>query len=332
MRHLIAVALLAVVPGVLAVESLAEQPVLQGDVRLHDPSVIETDNGWVAFHTGQEGGAGGGAVQIKTSPDGLTWSNAGTLGTAIPALVREELGFQPLNLWAPSISRRGVIHYLYYSASSFGKNDSVIGLATNAAFDAAIPREGWVDQGLVLRSRRGDNWNAIDPWRIDTADGRAWLAYGSYWDGIKMRELDPASGLLPVQGSRTYDLASRGGAGVEAPSIIEHDGRFYLFVSFDQCCQGVDSTYRIMVGRADAVTGPYVDADGTPMLNGGGTEVQASQGRFIGPGGQEAIHSSRGDLLFYHYYDGKHRGIAKLQVAPIIWNEGGWPTLPPPPE
>jgi arabinan endo-1,5-alpha-L-arabinosidase len=50
-------------------------------------------------------------------------------------------------------------------------------------------------------------------------------------------------------------LAGRDGAAIEAPSILERDGMFYLFVSFDQCCKGVASTYNIRVGRADRIEG-----------------------------------------------------------------------------
>jgi arabinan endo-1,5-alpha-L-arabinosidase len=270
-------------------------------------------------------------VRIKTSSDGIAWRFAGTIGRGPPSWVSEELGFQPLNLWAPSVSRRGDTYYLYYSASSFGRNVSAIGLATNSAFDPARPSAGWEDQGLVVRSHARDNYNAIDGFRIDTAGGRAWLAFGSYWSGIKMVELDPVSGKRLDE--KLHGLASRGGGASEASSILEHEGRFYLFVSFDRCCAGVDSTYRIMVGRADKATGPYAGRNGTSMMAGGGTEVQATSGRFIGPGGQEVFKGPAGEqMLAYHYYDGAERGVSKLQIAPIRWDAEGWPYLDPLPE
>ena len=79
-------------------------------------------------------------------------------------------------------------------------------------------------------------------------------------------------------------------------------------MSFDQCCKGVASTYNMRVGRADAVTGPYLDREGKPLLQGGGTLLQGKSGRFIGPGGQEAIVTSKGEMLTYHYYDGDDFG------------------------
>jgi arabinan endo-1,5-alpha-L-arabinosidase len=211
----------------------------------------------------------------------------------------------------------------------FGLNTSVIGLMTNASFDPSRPGEGWQDQGLVLMSKADDDFNAIDPFRLDLADGRAFLVFGSFWSGIKLRELDPKTGKLIRDDTPTFALASRHGGAIEAPSIHEHEGKFYLFVSFDQCCKGVASTYNIRVGRADKIEGPYRDRDGNDMLDGGGSLVLASKGRFIGPGGQEAAPTSKGDMLAYHYYDGDAAGASKLQFSPIQWTTDGWPELGP---
>jgi arabinan endo-1,5-alpha-L-arabinosidase len=314
-----------------AAQAQQVQPTLSGDIRIHDPSVIVVGGTWVAFETGHEG-RDGGAVRIKTSPDGVAWTNAGSVGKGIPRWVRAELGFQPRNLWAPTISKHGDTYYLYYSASTFGVNTSAIGLTINSSFDPAKPEECWEDQGLVIRTDRGNNYNAIDPFRIDTPDGRAWLPFGSFWSGIKMIEIDPVSGKRLEGDDTIHPLASRGGAGIEAPAILEHDGYYYLFVSFDRCCAGIQSTYRILVGRAGTITGPYVDADGRPMMAGGGTEVQSTTGRFIGPGGQETFTGPEAEMLAYHYYDGDNVGVPKLQISPIRWSADGWPVLDPPPQ
>jgi arabinan endo-1,5-alpha-L-arabinosidase len=181
-------------------------------------------------------------------------------------------------------------------------------------------------------SKDGEDFNAIDPFRVDLSDGRAYLAFGSFWSGIKLSELDPETGKLIHAGTPRVALASRNGGAVEAASILERDGKFYLFVSFDQCCKGVASTYNIRVGRADRIEGPYRDRDGKAMLEGGGSVVMSTRGRFIGPGGQEAVRTSKGDWLAYHYYDGDDAGAAKLQFSPIIWSADGWPELGPPPQ
>ena len=304
---------------------------MTGDLRIHDPSVIEIRGQFVAVGTGQQGPTHG-AIRVKTSPDGIKWTDAGLIGQGPPAWAQAALGFTPVTVWAPSISRRGGTVFLYYCLSSFGHNTSAIGLMTNASFNPAKPGEGWRDQGLVLMSKDGDDFNAIDPFRVDVSDGRAYLAFGSFWSGIKLSRLDPDTGKLIQPDAPRIALASRHGGAIEAASILEHEGRFYLFVSFDQCCKGVASTYNIRVGRADRIEGPYRDKDGKAMLEGGGSLLLATTGRFIGPGGQEALKTSKGDMLAYHYYDGDAAGASKLQLSPILWSADGWPELGPLPQ
>jgi arabinan endo-1,5-alpha-L-arabinosidase len=311
--------------AVLTTPAIA-QP-LTGNIAIHDPSIAVLDGGFVSFATGVENASDGGQVRTKSSPDGIDWQETGALPGGLPAWIAEELGYTPKNLWAPSVFETDSTHYLYYSASSFGRNDSAIGVMINKALDPSDPTAGWVDQGLVIRSHNGDNFNAIDPFRTDT-DGRAWLSFGSFWDGIRLVELDPVSG-KPLPDAEILPIASRGGGAIEAPAILEHAGKFYLFVSFDSCCKGLASTYRIMVGRADAITGPYLDASGKPMLEGGGTEIAKSTGRYRGPGGQEVFMRDGEPWLVFHYYDRDQGGVPKLYLAPLEWSADGWPSIAP---
>lgn len=319
MKHFILLLALLATP-------VAAQP-LTGNIAIHDPSIAVLDGGLVSFATGVEGASDGGQVRTKSSPDGIDWQETGALPSGLPAWIAEELGYTPKNLWAPSVFEKDGTHYLYYSASSFGRNDSAIGVMTNEALDPAKPTEGWVDQGLVIRSHAGDNFNAIDPFRIDVGD-KAWLSFGSFWDGIRLAELDPATG-EPLPSAEPLPIASRGGGAIEAPAILAHDGKFYLFVSFDSCCRGTASTYRIMVGRADAITGPYLDAEGKPMLDGGGTELVKASGRYRGPGGQEVFIRDGAPWLVFHYYDRDQGGMPKLYLAPLNWSADGWPSINP---
>ena len=66
----------------------------------------------------------------------------------------------------------------------------------------------------------------------------------------------------------TSDFA--GPNAIEAPFILKHDGWYFLFVSWDYCCQGSKSTYQVAVGRSKAVEGPYYDPQGIDMRYGGG--------------------------------------------------------------
>ena len=258
----------------------------------------------------------------------MTWTNRGALAAGVPDWTMAKLGFLPVAIWAPSIARHGKRLNVYYCVSSFRTNDSAIGLMTTDAFDPAQPGKNWQDRGLVLMSKSGDDVNAIDPYRIDLSDGRAFLSYGSFWSGIKLRPLDPESGMLLKPDEPALTLAARSDGGVvEAASLREHAGKFYLFVSFDKCCVGVASTYNMRVGRADRIEGPYLDKAGKDLREGGGSLLQAGSGRFIGPGGQEPVQTDKGDMLAYHYYDANDGGAAKLQLSPLGWSDDGWPEL-----
>lgn len=95
-------------------------------------------------------------------------------------------------------------------------------------------------------------------------------------------------------------------------------------LSSDTCCAGTSSTYKVKVGRATSVTGPYYDRAGVSMLNNGGTPVLESHGSVIGPGGQSIMNDVDGDLIVYHYYDGTDNGTPKLGINLLNWSSG-WP-------
>jgi arabinan endo-1,5-alpha-L-arabinosidase len=286
------------------------------DIGVHDPSMIWDGSRYRLFATG-------GTLNVRSSPDILTWSNSGNVFPAIPGWVSTAVGSTVTDLWAPDISYFNGKFHVYYAGSTFGSNSSVIGLATTAS----LQTPAWTDEGLVVQSTASDDFNAIDPNVSFDASCTPWLAFGSFWSGIKLRQLDPTTGKPSTANTTTYSLASRNGGAIEAASIISHNGYYYLFVSFDLCCKGVSSTYRTMVGRATSITGPYVDKTGTDMMNGGAEQLLATSGRYIGPGGGTAWKDGSNYLYVYHYYDGDDGGVSKLQVRPITFDTSDWIVL-----
>jgi len=266
---------------------------LSGDFEgTHDPSVIKAGDTWYVFATGL---APHGHMAIRCSKDLREWKHCGQVFTEIPEWIRKESPGTK-ELWAPDISYFNGAFHLYYAYSLFGKNTSGIALVTNKTLDSTSPDYQWVDQGLVLKSVAEDDFNAIDPNLAFDTHGRAWLAFGSFWSGIKMRRIDPASGKLSPEDSRVYSLAARerpqnaapatpklpaDWEAVEAPFIIHRGNFYYLFVSWDLCCRGTKSTYRTIVGRAKEITGPYLDATGKSMAAGGGTPVLVANQRWL---------------------------------------------------
>ncbi|HEX8498098.1 MAG TPA: arabinan endo-1,5-alpha-L-arabinosidase [Actinomycetales bacterium] len=300
---------------------------LSGDTRAHDPTIVASGGCYYAFSTGDENGYNRGNVQIRRSCSGVTgsWSRIGSVFTSVPSWITSYLGSTPPNLWAPDINLVNGTWRLYYAGSKFGTNTSVMGLAT--ATNLAGP---WTDRGEVLRSSSGNNYNAIDPeiaYTISNGTRTAdWLLFGSFWDGIKMRRIDNATGKLSGSDTRTYSLASRGGGAIEAPSIAWRNGYYYLFVSFDRCCNGSSSTYRTMVGRSTSITGPYVDRNGVSMMSGGGTQLLASSGNVRGPGGGDVVLDGSTYRLAHHYYDSNLNGDWRMQIRNLSWSSDGWPS------
>lgn len=299
----------------------APEPVdLTGDIYVHDPAYVHTDDGDYVYSTGN-GQIADGNIQIRRSDDGADWEYVGEVWDEKPAWLTEQIPGVD-NLWAPELYEHDGTWYLYYSASTFGSNTSLIALATNTTLDPDDPSYEWVDKGEVIASA-GTDFNAIDPGIVEDEHGKPWMAFGSFSSGLKIVPLEWPSGLR-ADDSEPVTIADRGliENAIEAPYIVPHDGRFYLFASRGFCCKGVDSTYEIIVGRADHVTGPYEDADGGSLLEDGGTVVLTTDGDQVGPGGQ----SVSGDVLAFHWYDAAAEGVATLGLEPLQWRDG-WPVV-----
>jgi arabinan endo-1,5-alpha-L-arabinosidase len=295
---------------------------LTGDLTAHDPSLTVVGNDWYVLFTG-DALVDGGALRISRSRDGHRFTSLGT-AFPIPAWVRTEVPGVTA-LWAPEVFRHGSLYYLYYAASTFGSNTSVIGLATSPSLDPGAAGYRWTDQGLVYRSTASDDFNAIDPSVAQDAEGLPYLTFGSFWSGIRQVRLQwPGGKPAPGQGApaRLVDRGSPPNA-VEAPYIVRHEGWFYLLTSWDLCCRGLQSTYRIVAGRSRSITGPYQDRTGARLIGGGGSTALSSQGTIVGPGGQSY---SQGYLAF-HYYDGNANGAPTLAIRKVAWDGDGWPVL-----
>jgi arabinan endo-1,5-alpha-L-arabinosidase len=315
-------------------EGAADQEMLsvEGDISpVHDPAVIKAGNIYYVFCTG--GRSGQGVIPIRTSTDMRTWKGAGFVLESLPEWATQEIPLAT-NAWAPDVSFYNGEYHLYYSVSSFGSRNSAIGLVTSRTLDRESPDYKWIDRGMVVRSHQDqDDWNAIDPNLVIGDAAHVWLAWGSFWGGIKMRRVDPLTGKLSAIDSTLHSLSSRpreqpiGGA-VEAPFIVQHDDFWYLFVSFDRCCRGAQSTYNVVVGRSRDVTGPYVDKTGKAMTEGGGTIViDATTAMWRGPGHQAILRDAGQDYMFFHAYFGEGRGRGSaLQISTMVW-ENGWPRV-----
>ena len=283
---------------------------LSGSLGAHDPAAYVLGSTIYLAATG---------LSAKTSTNLTTWNSAAT-PLALPSWAATATGAS--NLWAPDISYFGGVYHLYYAASTFGSNKSCIGQATRAALDSG----SWADQGMVLCSNMGetDNWNAIDPNVVIDDAGTPWLAFGSFWSGLKMVKLVASTGLRAD--TMLYSIANGASSkgSLEGAWVFKRCGTYYLFSSWGACCSGAYD-YNIRVGRSATVTGPYVDKAGTSLMSGGGTLLVQGDASWVAPGHNAVITYNNKTYNIYHALKGSSSGTATLRISEIAWDTNGWP-------
>lgn len=293
-------------------------------VEVHDPAMTKIGDTYYVFSTGP-------GITYYESKDRVNWKLTGRVFAGEPSWAKSVSPSFNDHIWAPDVYQKNGLFYVYYSISAFGKNTSAIGVTINKTLDPNSPDYQWQDQGIVIQSiPNRDDWNAIDPAIIEDEKGDIWMSFGSFWSGLKMVKLDSTL-TRPAEPQQWYNLASRPDhpvGAIEAPYIFNKNGYYYLFASFDLCCRGMDSTYRIMVGRSKSVTGPYLDKDGKDMLQGGGSLVLKGNEDWVALGHNAAYTFDGKDYLVFHAYESADNGIQKLRILPMIW-ENDWPVVNP---
>jgi arabinan endo-1,5-alpha-L-arabinosidase len=290
---------------------------LEGQTFIHDPSTIIKDgNRYYVFGTGP-------GIRTKSSPDLIHWTNGQSVFDEPPAWTTNAVpGFWG-NFWAPDVIHLNGKFYLYYAVSTSGKHVSAIGLATSPTLDPSATNYLWTDCRAIIESNTNSPFNAIDPGVMLDADGKLWLAFGSFWKGIYLVQLDAQTGLRPGTNSPLYQLAWNDS--IEAPCLTRHGDFYYLFVNWGRCCRGTNSTYEVRIGRSKKITGPYFDRNGNELVNGGGSLFLETAGRFVGPGHIGIFNDGGTNWFSYHYYDAETHGRSRLALGQLHWQDDGWP-------
>lgn len=298
---------------------------------VHDPVMIKEKGTYYLFCTGF-------GIGVFSSKDMKIWRKEKPVFAQPPQWAVETIPGYKGHTWAPDISYYNGLYYLYYSVSAFGKNTSCIGVAVNKTLDARSQDFGWKDWGKVIQSVPGrDDWNAIDPNLILDENKTPWLNFGSFWGGIKMLKLDstftkPADpqvwrGIATRPRISAIADSSAGNGAIEAPFVFKKGKYYYLFVSWDYCCRGEKSDYKVVVGRSENVTGPYFDKTGKPMQKGGGSFFIKGDGKEWFGIGHSAVFTDDGGTNYFiaHGYDALDRGRSKLIIKKMNWDERDWP-------
>lgn len=273
---------------------------LDGQAGIHDPSTIAICNG--KFYTY---GTGGNAL---VSDDGWMWRR----GTQLP---RRGL--------APDVIHIGDRYYVYVAANIGAQPKAAVNMIWSKSLDPDSPDYKWEEGGVVASSDGVEDCNAIDPGVfLDPTDGRLWLTYGSYFGYIRLVELDPKTGLRKDTNEKPVDLAIN----CEASDMMYHEGWYYLLATHGSCCRGADSGYNIRCGRSRKVTGPFLDAQGIDMIQGGGRLLIGSGGRTVGSGHFGLLDLGDGVQKFSLHWEADldRGGASVLDIRPLLWKDG-WP-------
>jgi arabinan endo-1,5-alpha-L-arabinosidase len=269
---------------------------------IHDPSTIaECDGKYYTFGTG-----GGGLI----SEDGWSWQSGAD---------------RPGGGAAPDILKIGDRYLCIYGATGGGLGGGHNGRILtmwNKTLDPKSPDFKWSTAVEVCASDGMEDQDAIDPGMLlDPTTGRLWASYGTYFGTIRLIELDPKTGFR-ASGNKEKDIA----IDCEATDLIYRNGWYYLLGTHGTCCDGVNSTYNIVVGRSRSVEGPYIDNVGRDMYHGGGRMVVAAGDRKTGAGhfGRTIIDEGIEVASFHWEADFDMGGRSVLAIRPLLW-KNDWP-------
>jgi arabinan endo-1,5-alpha-L-arabinosidase len=346
-RHVAALFALSTLLGALAAPASAADrvyrnpiaPAIPGDGTVGscaDPSVIRGqagEGGWYMYCTtdplndadkNASGDFNFHLIPMFQSWDLVHWTYKGDAFSSRPSWVRSDAG-----LWAPEVVYLNGQYYLYFTASDTAGGSSAIGVATGPT-----PLGPWTDSGDPVVDPLPDGRWAFDPDVITNTDGSQWLLFGSYYGGIKARQLTPdGTETIPAtQVDITIDNR------YEGAEVEKHGAYYYLFASATNCCNGPLTGYAVFVGRSLNPLGPYVDREGVSLLASrvGGTPVIAQNGnRWVGTGHNSVFTDFAGQTwTMYHavnvndpYFAGAPGFTKRPPLLDAIDWVDGWPLL-----
>ena len=305
------VALTMTTVGEAQAQATYQNPVI--NTSLPDPTVMRAPDGYFYLYATENIRN----VPIYRSADLVTWRYMGTCFTdqTRPQMVPGG------SVWAPDINLIDGQYVLYYSKSTWGGEwQCGIGVAT-----ASKPTGPFTDHGKLFISSEIGVQNSIDPFYIEEDDGRKYLFWGSF-RGIYGIELS-ADGLSVKPGAEKVQIA---GTLTEGTYIHRHDGYYYLFGSAGTCCEGLQSTYRVMVARSEQLFGPYVNKSGQKAMDNNFTILLQKSNRVVGPGhNSEIVTDDAGqEWMLYHGFDADDPDAGrKVYMDQITWDSQGWPQI-----
>ena len=343
----------------------------------HDPSLVEYDGYYYVFTTGWSTGGN----QIRRSSDLIHWTYYGTtfngfsgespsgkswdeefadILTALDCPTISKASF-----WAPDIVEcpDGKGFWLYTCAvytEDAGQTDGYDRAAIFLCYSEDLTPGSFEYKGIIFQSCLPVNGsaangmiNAIDPQIIFTPNGKMYMAYGSFHDGLYIHEMNTKTGLKSVGMNKVYTdeevtalhdehrMEGTDGAkycgtqiasgAMEAPVIARHDDvpvynddgtlketvetRYFLMSSYGLLASSYNMRYALSDG---AVKGPYLDAYGEELESSGdgssGTGYKAMGAyQFVYSDGTAMEANAGRNTMEYNVYAPGHNDLYTTQ-------------------
>ncbi|PXF47729.1 Extracellular exo-alpha-(1-_5)-L-arabinofuranosidase ArbA [Gracilariopsis chorda] len=314
-------------------------PIQSEDYVIHDPSrVITKGEKQMIAVTGkaQEDGYSCGLETWYRTNYSASWKPGQCLFKNKPHWIEDLFDYQDGAYWAPELVKPRV---MFYSVADFSDRSSITCVGLARAKGPFPNKLTWTDSGrptsCVDKEDFEEEVSAIDPTTLTDENGTVYLITGGgIIHGTELnKRYEPVSGEWFSPGFKSWTQLARGpksddGYGwVEAAYAHYRGGWYYLFVNWGGCCQGIDSTYNIRVGRSRNPLGPYEDKNGKDMLYGGGSLFLRSRKFMIGPGHTSIHKDPHGDVFCFHYYDKRREGAAWIAERRLRWAKSGWPVV-----
>ena len=288
-----------------------------------DPTVIRTDEGFYLYATQTNSYWS----PIYFSKDLVNWEFK---RSAFRKATRPTEDVLPGGgaFWAPEIRYINGKYVLYFSWAKWG--DGSISYTAVATSDSPVG-DFLNAKPLLITDDFGSN--CIDQFYYEE-DGKKYMFVGSF-NGIYVTELTD-DGLSVKRGADGKPVLKKQvcGRAFEGTNIYKKGKYYYLFASINNCCpnNGMDSKYKVVVGRSENLLGPYVDRKGKDMLDNSWELVLEGDGEtFFGPGHNSIIipDDAGTDWMIYHSYV-KENGTVGGRLGMldrIVWSADGWPTI-----
>ena len=286
-----------------------------------DPTVIRTEEGFYLYATQTNSYW----IPIYFSKDLVNWEFK---RSAFRNATKPKPDVLPGGgaFWAPEIRYINGKYVLYFSWAKWG--DGSISYTAVATSDSPVG-DFLNAKPLLITDDFGSN--CIDQFYYEE-DGKKYMFVGSF-NGIYVTELtdDGLSVKRDADGKLVLKKQVCGRA-FEGTNIYKKGKYYYLFASINNCCDGINSRYKVVVGRSEKLLGPYVDRKGKDMLDNSWELVLEGDGEtFFGPGHNSIIipDDAGTDWMIYHSYVKENGAVGGRlgMLDRIVWSADGWLTI-----